>query len=339
MCLYPRLMMNPKYRKNKKNGGVVPAVSDKRVLYVPIGCGSCIECRKQKANNWLVRLNEDVKDFKNGKFVTLTFSTESLQKIYNADENLQKLKGYDLDNGILIYAVRHFLERWRKKYGKSLRHWLVSELGHGKTEHVHLHDIVWCDDMNEVEKIWGYGFVWKGYEVNGKFNNYVNGKTVGYIVKYITKLDLDHLNYKSLVLCSPGIGKGYVKKGFIENKFNEDRTNEGYRKDNGFKVGLPIYYRNKFYSDSQRERLWLLKLDKNERFVCGEKISVMNDDKEYNNLVMYHRRRSESLGYPPPDFIWKKSEYEKIRREMLHDSRIRVSEEKKNKNNKKKSED
>ena len=30
MCLYPKLIKNKKYTKNKKNGGVIPAVSDIR---------------------------------------------------------------------------------------------------------------------------------------------------------------------------------------------------------------------------------------------------------------------------------------------------------------------
>ena len=51
MCLYPKFIDNPRYRKNKKNGGIIPAVSDERVLLVPIGCGKCMECKKQK---WIV---------------------------------------------------------------------------------------------------------------------------------------------------------------------------------------------------------------------------------------------------------------------------------------------
>ena len=51
MCLYPRLLNNPKYRANKKNGGEIPQLKDKRTLLVPVGCGNCIECRKQKKEN------------------------------------------------------------------------------------------------------------------------------------------------------------------------------------------------------------------------------------------------------------------------------------------------
>ena len=43
MCLYPRLIKNPKYKPNKKNGGRVPPILDSRVLAVPIGCGKCLE--------------------------------------------------------------------------------------------------------------------------------------------------------------------------------------------------------------------------------------------------------------------------------------------------------
>ena len=34
MCLYPKLIKNPKYKANKKNGGNIPAVFDERVKLV-----------------------------------------------------------------------------------------------------------------------------------------------------------------------------------------------------------------------------------------------------------------------------------------------------------------
>ena len=61
MCLYPKLIANPKYSATKKNGGVIPKMKDKRVGYVPIGCGKCMECTKQKARDWSVRLQEEIR--------------------------------------------------------------------------------------------------------------------------------------------------------------------------------------------------------------------------------------------------------------------------------------
>ena len=83
MCLYPKLIQNRKYLKNKKNGGVIPPIKDKRVLMVPVGCGKCVECKKQKARNWQVRLQEDIRVNANSKFVTYTFTEHELQKLDN----------------------------------------------------------------------------------------------------------------------------------------------------------------------------------------------------------------------------------------------------------------
>ena len=81
MCLYPTLIINPKYKPNKKNGGHVPPVSDERIKYVPIGCGKCEECRKQKAGEWFIRLSEELRHNKEKcRFITLTFNNESLTK-------------------------------------------------------------------------------------------------------------------------------------------------------------------------------------------------------------------------------------------------------------------
>jgi hypothetical protein len=156
MCLYPKLIKNKKYVANKKNGGIVPQATDERVKYVPIGCGSCIECRKQKSRNWQVRLHEEIRQNPVGKFMTLTFNEEELQKL--DDEVDKKLQGYDRDNEICRLAVRRYTERWRKKYGKTLRHWLVTELGHEGTERVHMHGIVWHENEEDIKKIWKYGY-------------------------------------------------------------------------------------------------------------------------------------------------------------------------------------
>lgn len=150
MCLYNKYILNPRYKANKKNGGTIPPVTDPRTLYVPIGCQTCIECRRKKSREWQVRLLEDIKTNHNGKFITLTFSNETYSQLAT---ELEPLTGYELDNAIATLATRRFLERWRKQYGKSLRHWLVTELGHQGTQNIHLHGIVWTDqELTTIEK-------------------------------------------------------------------------------------------------------------------------------------------------------------------------------------------
>ena len=143
MCLYPRIIKNRKYTKTKKNGGIIPPlpkiknaqgkmVDDLRVLMIPKACGKCMECMKMKSREWSVRLQEEIRENNNAIFVTLTFSNERIRQIAFG-EDLEgkkitepiKLKGYERDNEIATIGVRRFLERWRKKYSKSIRHWLI----------------------------------------------------------------------------------------------------------------------------------------------------------------------------------------------------------------------
>ena len=48
----------------------------------------------------------------------------------------------------------------------------------------------------------------------------------------------------------------------------------GSKIERGHKQALPIYWRNKIYSEEEREKLWLQKLDKKERYVNGQKIDI-----------------------------------------------------------------
>lgn len=327
MCLYPQLIRNKKYTINKKNQGNIPIMKDKRVMWVPVGCGRCIECMKGKARNWQTRLLEDIKDNRNGKFITLTFSNEAILQLTNeihAEDTQSKiLEGYELDNAIATLAMRKFLERWRKKYHKSLRHWMVTELGHNGTENIHLHGIVFTNEsLNTVEEKWKYGHVWKGKLENGKIINYVNEATVNYITKYVNKVDVDHKYYRPKVLTSPGIGSNYIKSyNFKSHTYNNRETIETYRTRSGQKIAMPIYWRNKAFTDNEREQLWLFKLDKQQRWVCGECVDISNGDKDYYNLLRYHRERNNRLGYGNNEKDWNREQYERERRRMLHAER------------------
>ena len=65
------------------------------------------------------------------------------------------------------------------------------------------------DNIKDLDKYWKYGWTWKGQRRNEQLINYVNNKTVNYIVKYVTKVDPEHKHYKPIILCSKGIGGNY----------------------------------------------------------------------------------------------------------------------------------
>ena len=68
------------------------------------------------------------------------------------------------------YITKYMTKIDEKHPGKSIKHWFTTELGHEKTERLHLHGIVWGIGTDQlVEEKWNYGITYTG--------NYVNEKT------------------------------------------------------------------------------------------------------------------------------------------------------------------
>ena len=209
--------------------------------------------------------------------------------------------------------MRRFLERWRKKYKKSVKHWLVTELGHNGTERIHLHGIIWTEKKEEIERIWQYGWVYVG--------KWVNEQTINYIVKYINKIDLEHKGYEPKILTSAGIGANYINKSDSKkNKYAEKETKEYYTTKKGTKLNLPIYYRNKIYSEKERELLWLQKLNKKTRYVLGVEVN----EEDYEKTLEYAQIRNKKLGYGDLTNNWDKSEYKKQRSVLKIKRRLKI---------------
>ncbi|QCS36821.1 replication initiation protein [Tortoise microvirus 11] len=306
MCLYTRIIENPKYKPNKKNGGKPPIPKDERLKAVPIKCGNCIECRKQKSNEWRIRLAIEIEQ-ETAHFITMTFNEESLKEV----EEIAKTKEA---NKVATVAVRRFVERWRAKHKKSVKHWFITELGHKGTERLHLHGIIFTKESEEeIQKRWKYGIVQLGYSMNDKVINYV--------VKYVTKTDKDHPGYKPKILASPGIGGKEWRKLLFYSKYKSGgKTNDHLKLPNGTKIATPIYLRNKFYSEEEREELWLEKLNKGEMYIMGQRIKTDKisqeglktvkgrmQNKEIQKALEYAREVSVKRGYGNGDY--RKKEY------------------------------
>jgi len=277
-------------------------------------------CRKKKAREWQVRLTEEIKTDTTGKFITLSFSDISLIKLERAIRKDAKrnsrlmrrneanyLTGYNLENEIATIAVRRFCERWRRKFDKSVKHWFVTELGQKNTERIHMHGIIFTKESGEViSERWGYGHITIG---NEKYENgvktrkgkkgYVNERTVNYVVKYVSKLDKLHKNYKSKVLTSPGMGKGYLEtEDAKRNKFKpEGGTDQTYITRKGLRLPLPTYYRNKLYTEDEKELLWIESMDKGIKYLNGIKYKMPEDESKYNNMLKKMRQKNITLGY------------------------------------------
>jgi len=185
-----------------------------------------------------------------------------------------------------------------------------------------MHGIIWTEEKAEtINKIWKYGYTWIGDKNNG---GYVNERTINYVVKYVNKTDEKHKEYNSKILTSAGIGRNYTTRGDAEkNKYNETETKETYTTKQGIKLPLPIYYRNQIYSEEEKEKLWLKKLDKEERYVCGEKVDISKGEEDYYKKLEYYRKKNKRLGYGDDNKNWELKRYENERRNIKTLTRIK----------------
>ena len=122
-----------------------------------------------------------------------------------------------------------------------------------------------------------------GYCYNGK---YCNEKTINYVSKYMTKKDMDNPEYTGKVLCSPGLGAGYIKRIGKRHEWNEENTKEDYYTRQGTYIALPKYYKYKLFTEEQREQLWIYRENSGEKFVRNFKIKITDEESEeyYNTL-------------------------------------------------------
>lgn len=288
MCLYPKYFKNPKYLPNKKNKGKPPVFNDRRLLYIPAKCGCCIECRKEKQREWRVRLEEELRS-SFGYFTTLTISPEGIKEI----EEKTGLKWEENPNEIATKGLRLFLERVRKETGKSIKHWCATELGE-KNDRIHLHGIFFGQKSAElIRKHWKYGFVFIG--------GYCNSKSVNYMTKYMLKVDIKHPTFKQIILASAGIGAGYMDRlDYLWQKQNYKNINVAtYTFRNGTKMAMPKYYKNKIFTEEEREIMWINNLNRGLLWIYGEKVKA-DDWKTIKNLREYWQKYGrEVMGDDP----------------------------------------
>lgn len=286
-------MINPKYTINKKNKGIVPIPKDKRLKYIKTGCGWCKECRAKIARDWLIRLNEEIKTNKNAQFVSLSMSVDSIIQL---EEDLYKTKYKGISENIgetdvnilASFAIRRWTERWRKKNKKAPRHFLITELGHTNSERIHLHGLVW-GDPEMIEKTWQYG--------NIDIGEWVDERTINYITKYITKIDDIHKGYKQATFTSKGMGKEYIERNYNWHKFKGKETNTKYRMKDGKEIELPRYYKEKLWTEEEREEIYLKTLDENIISLGGEKIKKNITLEEFNKKLEIVREDNKRAGY------------------------------------------
>lgn len=282
-CLRPLKVVNPRYKKT----GAKPIsftgnhFLDEYYIYAP--CGLCINCLKRRSSEWRIRLINEIQymklsDRKNVRVLTLTVSPEYYSRVSSDPSKY----------------IRRFLERYRRKYKVSVKHWITNEYG-DEHDRLHFHGIFFdlkTIDIDELSALWKYGFVWIQTAPLGR---------IVYITKYITKcvksgqlfIDKEH---KPFTWCSPGIGKAFttdpinIANSHAGGKLITQMSNMHYS------YQLPRYYKNKLFTKSE-----LLSIRLDFKFGLQLKQTFSINKKQFTNPIDYYDYLNANFKYIPVD--------------------------------------
>lgn len=212
---------------------------------IPFACGRCPVCKRNRVNQWVFRLRQEEKVSTSSYFVTLTYNTDSVPISDNGFMTLDKR-----DFQLFMKRLRE-IERPLK--GKKLRYYCAGEYG-TKTKRPHYHLILFNLVVEDnLMKAWNKGDIHIGR---------VSGASIAYTAKYIDKYSAipEHPRddrVKEFSLMSKQLGANYLSQAIIN--YHKTHLDVNYVTDtDGHKIPMPRYYRDKIFSDAERERMRLL---------------------------------------------------------------------------------
>lgn len=258
----------------------------------PVRCGKCPTCYASRASEWSVRLMEEESISKTSHFVTFTYDNDNVHLTENGFMGLNK------------NDIQKYFKRLRKAHvgnaKSSIRYYCVGEYG-GRTKRPHYHALIFNADEQLIEDAWSI----KGKKLGQVFFGTVTGNSVGYCLKYMTKVSKIGLSYlddriPQFALMSKGLGASYIEKMIFWHR--DDLENRMYIPlQDGKKATMPRYYKERIYFNTEREDIgWITlrrSLDEMEKLLTkhGDKLSrQLQESKRVAFDVMKHNYLSTS---------------------------------------------
>ncbi len=228
VCLTPFYVNDPKIQGHK----------------LPVPCGKCPPCFARRTSQWSFRLRIEGRQHMLSLFVTLTYEKPPISQ--NGFMTLDKTD------------VQKFIKRLRKinfiRYGitKKIVYYVAGEYG-STFKRPHYHLIIFNACSNAIMDAWALDNKPLGYVHIGT----VSDASIGYTLKYISKKLIKKMFSRDdrkaeFQLCSKGIGLAYLTQAII--RWHKNRPAERCYAviEDGKKISLPRYFRNKIFNDEEK---------------------------------------------------------------------------------------
>lgn len=208
----------------------------KEEVYVP--CGKCPECLSRRASGWSFRLMQEERISSSSHFLTLTYDTQHVPITPAGFMNLDKRD------------VQLFMKKLRKVHSQKLKYYVVGEYG-GKSNRPHYHMLLFNARVDLIQPAWDKGAIHYGD---------VSHASVGYTLKYMCKppripMHRNDDRLREFSLMSKGLGLSYLSDNMIAWHWDDPQNRMYCNIDNGKKIAMPRYFKNKLYTDEERKEI------------------------------------------------------------------------------------
>lgn len=258
--------MSPFHLKEPKKG----------MITVP--CGKCYDCRMRRANEWSFRLRQEGRRSSTSFFVTLTYDTEFVPITDKGYMSLLQKDVQDFFKRLRYYHNIRF-KNHKSEDRPKIRYFVVGEYG-SKTMRPHYHLIIFNAELDDLYLAWKKGGIHVGT---------VTGASIGYTLKYMLKEKQipRHNNDDRLPEfqnMSKGLGYNYLTDK-IRKWHEDDLYNRMYIPiEGGKKIAMPRYFREKIYSEEEREEIIL-------RIIANAIGDVRDDNVEREDAIRLGKAR------------------------------------------------
>lgn len=205
--------------------------------WLPVPCGKCPKCLERRKESWCFRLKKQDEVSTSSLFVTLTYDNEHVPRS---------------KNGFLTLDKKHFQNfmkalRRNTKSNARISYYAVGEYG-STTSRPHYHAIIFNTDDEAIKKSWSHGHIDIGTFSTG---------SVAYVASYLNKgrsvpshARDDRL--REFALMSKKMGINYLSPAIVDYH-KADITRNYITVEGGYRKPLPRYFRDKIYSQSERQ--------------------------------------------------------------------------------------
>ena len=268
-----------------------------------VKCGKCDTCRREKSQDWAIKLINEAQYHKKACFITLTFDNKIL-----LDKN-SKARKYGANPSFVFSTkyskdyFRKFIKRLRKKFkGKRITYFAVSEYGE-KTKRPHYHCII-------------YGI---NFEDDRKEGQISKSGHIQYVSETLNNLwacgrsTIEDINANNIIYISQ-----YSLKKFKTNEDKKYRAHISF--SNRSKISIKWARRNyrqivKGYLEDKDGKKF--------KVPQSYKLNLKNSDKEQHRkaFLEYEQTIMERIGDITPDDMIKKQKIKEEIRRIRNESR------------------